>query len=146
MDVKTMNYIATALTTINKYEPGKHKFFLQALTPTQNRSTEFTNDGPTYENILNKDIGALNLNGASVGSCIELELPKEITRWFDVKFIPPGTRFVVSLGNGITKLKIVGRDFFNEQGGYNGLDSDNNAQDLSTYMKKINLGEMQNVE
>ena len=57
------------------------------------------------------------------GSSIMLEVPKEVARWFQTKFIPPGTRFVCNFDGGdSTRLKLIGRDFIEEQGGYNTTD------------------------
>lgn len=115
--------IAVSLTTFDKYKPGKQKFFLQSLIPTQEKTKEFKTSKVDTSNILNKDKSGINVSSTSIGSAIELEVPKDVCRWFETKFIPPGTRFVVGFDNGdITRPRIIGRDFITEQGGYNGDD------------------------
>lgn len=116
----SVNRIAINLETFDKYMPGKQKFFIQALTPTKDKNKEFVTFQSDLGNVINKDKGALNAKLPQVGSCIELEVPKDITRWFEVKFINPGTRFIASVdGSGPGKIKLVGRDFITEQGSYN---------------------------
>ena len=83
--------IAVCTTTFDKYKPGKQKFFLQALVPMGAKNNEFSSSSADTSNILNKDVGALNIKPCQTGSIIELEVPKDICRWFDVKFIPEGT-------------------------------------------------------
>ena len=64
------------------------------------------------ENIMNKDKGALGLSDVTTTDTVILDLPKEVTRNYPTKFIPPGTRFIVSYSNGdITKPVITGREF-----------------------------------
>ena len=114
------NKIALNLEPFDKYEPGKKRFFIQALTPTKEMTLEFVT--PTLPNgtILNKDLGALDIKVPQVGSAIELEIPKDVSRWFQVKFIPEKTRFLVAFDGGdVTRPRIVGRDYIEEQGCYN---------------------------
>ena len=116
--------IAISMTTFDKYKPGKQKFFLQSLVPTQELTNEVKSTKLSTSNLLNKDTSGLQVGSVDVGSTIELEVPKDVCRWFQVKFIPPGTRFVVGFDNGdITNPRIIGRDFITEQGGYNGDDN-----------------------
>lgn len=126
IDPKEKKYVtrtAINLETFDKYMPGKQKFFIQALTPTKNKSTEFATVNSDLGNIMNKDKAALGAKLPKVGSCIELEVPKDVTRWFQVKFIPPGKRFIVSFdGGNITNPRIIGRDYNDEQGEYNSDD------------------------
>lgn len=117
---KKENKIAVSLNTFDKYKPGKHLFYIQALTPTKDKNKKFKDSQADLSNVKNKDKGALNAKLPKVGSAIELEIPKEVSRWFETKFIPPGTRFVVAFDGGdATRPKIVGRDYIDEQGGYN---------------------------
>lgn len=105
-------------TVFDKYKPGIQKFFIQALTPTKPKSNNFANTNTSSNNIKNKDLGALNVKAPQVGSVLELEVPKDVSRWFECKFIPQGTRFLVSFEK-ITDPKIIGRDYVEEMGGYN---------------------------
>lgn len=112
--------IAVNLNTFDKYMPGSQLFFIPACTPTKTKSKEFSQVTNDMGNILNKNKGALGAVHPMVGSCIELEVPKDVTRWFEIKFIPEGTRFLVSFdGGNITRPRIIGRDYNAEQGGYN---------------------------
>lgn len=114
------NKIALNLEPFDKYEPGKKKFFIQALTPTKQMSTEFETPNLPTGNILNKEDISLDLKIPQVGCCVELEIPKDVCRWFQVKFIPEKTRFLVAFDGGdVTRPRIVGRDYIEEQGCYN---------------------------
>ena len=122
---KKENKIALSLTTFDKYEPGTQKFYIQALTPTRPKSTEFETPSNSTANLLNKNPGSLGIQMPQVGSCVELEVPKDVTRWFEVKFIPPGTRFIVAFDGGdVTRPRIIGRDYVEEQGAYNSTSQD----------------------
>jgi hypothetical protein len=119
-DMGTDTKIAVSTTTFDKYKPGKQKFFIQALTPTMEKTNQFNKSTASTDNILNKDVGALNIQLPGIGSTLELEVPKDVTRWFETKFIPKGSRFVLAFDSGdSTRPRIIGRDFNSEQGGYN---------------------------
>ena len=48
----------------------------------------------------------------NTASTIMLEIPTDVARKYPVKFIPPGTRFIVTFNSGdITKPVIVGGEF-----------------------------------
>ena len=114
------NKIALNVEEFDKYEPGKKLFFIQALTPTKKMDPKFETPNIPNGTILNKDAGNLDLKVPQVGSCVELEIPKDVCRWFQVKFIPQKTRFLVAFDGGdITRPRIVGRDYIEEQGCYN---------------------------
>ena len=130
---KKENKIAVSLDTINKYMPGPHHFYIQALTPTKDKSKEFTEQPKDLSKIKNKDKSQIEgmAQFPKTGSSIMLEVPKEVARRFQTKFIPPGTRFVCNFDGGdSTRLKIIGRDFIEEQGGYNSekLSTEGNLQ------------------
>lgn len=104
--------IVTLCETVNKYHPGTHAFFLDSLMPlassgakpvtTPNVISNLANEKDTKEKIKTKSV--------TQGSTISLFLPKEHTRWYPVKYIPAGTKFVISfIGNDIGKAKIIGR-------------------------------------
>lgn len=104
--------VAILMETTNKYHPGKCPFYLQAITPTKPKTTDTTTTSLSGKsNLANVDtnIGATNLE---TGNTISLELPKEVARNYPVKWIPQGTRFLVSfIGGDITKPVIIGRDY-----------------------------------
>lgn len=99
------------LTSVcNKYKPGYQTFYVQALNPLNYKSNTFSTTKVYSSNIINANkpsSGSIN-----IGSNIRVELPKEVTRHFPTKFIPPGTRFIISfLGGDINKPVVVGRDY-----------------------------------
>jgi len=111
-DLTNTSEIAILLETTNKYTPGKKKFRLQSLSGLQENSTSSETTAIDTSNILNKDMSALPISSLNSSNIIELELPKDVSRNFPTKFIPPGTRFIVSFISGdITKPVIVGREF-----------------------------------
>lgn len=118
---KSVTRVALNLDTIDKYMPGKQLFYIQALTPTKEKTKDFLVVNDDLGNIINKDKKSLNCKMPKVGSAIELDVPKDVSRWFEVKFINPGERFLVSVdGPTPGKIIIMGRDYITEQGGYNG--------------------------
>ena len=119
---KEENKIAVGLDTMDKYKPGPHYFYIQALTHTKDKTKEFEQQQKDLSNLRNKDKGPIDgmAQFPKTGSAILLDVPKEVTRRFETKFIPPGTRFVCNFDGGdSTRLKIVSRDYIEEQGGYN---------------------------
>lgn len=107
--------VAILLETVNKYTPGttKYKFRLQSINGLQENSLEVEQNTLSKSNFVNKDTSALPISGYNSSSIVEMTIPKEITRNFPTKFIPPGTRFTVSFLSGdITKPHIIGREFF----------------------------------
>lgn len=117
---KSVTRVALNLDIIDKYMPGKQLFYIQALTPTKEKTKDFVSINNDMGNVLNKNKGSLNCRMPKVGSAIELDVPKDVSRWFEVKFINPGERFLVSVdGPTPGKIVIMGRDFITEQGGYN---------------------------
>lgn len=116
--------VAVLTTTCNKYKPGKHSFYLQSMNATNSQSRITSTERNSTSNLMNKDTN-IGLTQTEVGSNIELYVPKEVARWFETKWIPPGTRFLVGFDGGdITKPKIVGRDYVCEQGKYNDEDEE----------------------
>ena len=103
--------IAILTTTCDKYNPGKQSFYLQSLVPQQPRTPIEILTTVSTNNLENEDTSMMNGN-ATFGSNIIIDLPKDVARFYPKKFIPPGTRFLVSfIGGDITKPQIVGRDF-----------------------------------
>lgn len=104
--------IAILLNTCDKYVPGIQSFRLQSLVGLKNNSSQITTTSNGGKNLLNKDTDALPIGDVNTGSIIQIEIPKEISRRYPVKFIPPGTRFLVSFSSGDIKNPIiVGGDF-----------------------------------
>lgn len=108
----TTTQVAILLDTTNKYVPGKKKFRLQSVSGLQENSTGIVKETVSKSNILNKDTSNLPISGLNTSDVIELEIPKDVSRNYPTKFIPPGTRFIVSFTSGdITKPTIIGREF-----------------------------------
>lgn len=104
--------VAILLTTTNKYIPGTQKFRLQSIVGLKENSEAVDTQQIDTSNLVNKDSSTLGISTAKTASIIELDLPKEVTRNYPYKWIPPGTRFLVSFTSGdITKPIIVGREF-----------------------------------
>ena len=112
-DVDVINTsVAILLDTCNKYEPGEQPFRLQALVGLHNNSNAVNKETLTPSNIMNEDPSTLPIGDYISTSVIKLEVPFEISRRYPLKFIPPGTRFLVTFSSGdITKPKIVGGEF-----------------------------------
>ena len=103
--------VAILMTTCNKYIPGVQTFYLQSLVAMKEKSNDIEKSTNTTSHLMNKDtnIGLSNIKSTTT---IQLEVPRDVTLNFPTKWIPPGTRFLVSFtGGDITKPKIVGRDF-----------------------------------
>ena len=104
--------IAILLDTCNKYEPGMQPFRLQSLVGLQENSNIKNKTKLNTSNIQNEDISALPIGDYTNSSVIKLEVPFEVSRRYPVKFIPPGTRFIVTFSSGdITKPRIIGGEF-----------------------------------
>ena len=99
------------LTSVcNKYKPGYQTFYVQALNPLNYKSNTVSTAHASTSNSINANkpkAGTINY-----GSNLRIELPKEVARQFPTKYIPPGTRFLISfLGGDINKPVVVGRDY-----------------------------------
>ena len=104
--------VAILLETVNKYIPSKHIFRMADNVGLMENTTQETTSSVNTGNIMHKDKGALGLSDVTTTDTVILDLPKEVTRNYPTKFIPPGTRFIVSYSNGdITKPVITGREF-----------------------------------
>lgn len=104
--------IAILLDTCNKYEPGMQPFRLQSLVGLKENSNVIETERLSSANIMNEDTSVLPIGDYNNSSVIKLEVPFEISRRYPVKFIPPGTRFIVSFSSGdITKPRIIGGEF-----------------------------------
>ena len=110
--------VAVLTSTCNKYHPGMQTFYLQSMNPMNTKSKDKSTVNIDNSNLQNKE--STEASSLEYGSNIELEMPKEVARNFPTKFIPPGTRFLLSfIGGDLTKPVIVGRDY----SGYTVLDT-----------------------
>ena len=104
--------IAILLDTCNKYECGKFPFRLSSLVGLKDNTTTIAHASLSKKNLLNKNRGSIPIGNVNTASTIMLEIPTDVARKYPVKFIPPGTRFIVTFNSGdITKPVIVGGEF-----------------------------------
>lgn len=111
VDMQTTEIAILLDDYVDKYNPGIQTFKLQSLVGLQENSRAVATTYNRVPNLMNKDkdIGLTRVKTASV---IKLELPREVTRNFPTKYIPVGTRFIVSFNSSdITKPVIVGREY-----------------------------------
>lgn len=98
--------------SVNKYHPGVQTFRLQSISGTMNNDNSIITQHINIPNLMNKDRGSLEFSEAYLTSVVKLELPRDVTRNYPLKFIPAGTRFIVSFNSAdLTKPVIVGREF-----------------------------------
>lgn len=94
---------------VDKYHPGIQAFKLQSVNGLQNNTREQQTFSVNIPNLMNKD--PINIGKINTSSIIKIKLPREVTRDFPKKYIPVGTRFIVTFNSGdITKPVIVGRE------------------------------------
>lgn len=94
---------------VNKYRPGVQTFRLQSISGLKDNTRDLDTIPVKIPQLMNKE--APNFQDIKMASVIKLDLPREVTRNYPKKFIPVGTRFVVSFNSGdITKPVIVGRE------------------------------------
>lgn len=97
---------------VDKYHPGIQTFRLQSIIGLRENSRELTTEIVNVENLMNDDTSNITFNNIQKSSVIKLKLPREVTRNYPYKYIPAGTRFIVSFNSGdITKPRIIGEDF-----------------------------------
>ena len=95
---------------VDKYKPGKQVFRLQSVSGLNNNSTAIETVAINVPNLMNKN--RPDLTEVHTSACCKLDLPRDVTRNYPLKFIPAGTRFIMSFNSGdITKPVIVGREF-----------------------------------
>jgi hypothetical protein len=94
---------------VDKYHTGIQAFRLQSVNGLQNNTREQQTFSINIPNLMNKDpIDPGKINTSSV---VKIKLPREVTRDYPVKYIPVGTRFIVTFNSGdITKPVIIGRE------------------------------------
>ena len=111
IDMQTTEVAVLFDDYVDKYNPGIQTFKLQSIVGLQENSRAVTTQYNNVPNLMNKDkdIGLTRVKKAPV---IKLELPREVTRNFPTKYIPVGTRFIVSFNNSdVTKPVIIGREY-----------------------------------
>ncbi len=95
---------------VNKYHPGVQVFRLQSVAGLKENSIAVDPTTVSIPNLMNKK--KPNFGEVNMSAVMKLELPRDVTRNFPMKYIPAGTRFIVSFSSGdITKPVIVGREF-----------------------------------
>ena len=103
---------------VNKYQPGIQVFKFVSLTGLQNNSRVVESEGINLDFLLNKDVSPFQAKNISINrsAVIRLQLPKDVARKYGPeKFIPIGTRFIVSFKSGdLTKPVIIGGLFEDE--------------------------------
>ncbi len=104
--------VAILLETVNKYTPTTHKFRLQSVTGLKENSLDKETRAVSTSNLLNKDTSTIPTDSITISDIVELTIPRDVSRNYPTKFIPPGTRFIVSFTAGdVTKPVIIGREF-----------------------------------
>ena len=103
--------IGTLQTVCNKYKPGKQVSKLQSINGTLENTNKVTTEKVSTKNLLNDDIGALGLTDVKTSVCIKIEIPSQVVKDYPTKYIPQGTRFMISFQNGdISKPIVIGVD------------------------------------
>jgi len=104
--------VAILMSTTNKYDPGEQLFKLQYLTGLNENSIMKETTSISKSNLVNKDTASIPISEINTATVLKLEIPKQVAMKYPTKFIPPGTRFIISFTTGdITKPVIVGSDF-----------------------------------
>ncbi len=112
MEEYSNSVIAILLTVCNKYEPGQQVFRLQSLVGLKENTNMIEKTTLSKSNLLNADPSNVPIGTINTASVVKLEVPFEVSRRYPLKYIPPGTRFLVSFSSGdITKPIIVGGEF-----------------------------------
>lgn len=104
--------VAILQTVCNKYNPGKQVFNLQEISGTLEKSNRVEARSIPQGNIINADKSGLGISYVQSASCIKLEVPSWIVKDYPTKYIPQGTRFIVSFeGGDISKPVITGVEY-----------------------------------
>ena len=112
MDPTTTEVAVLIDDAVNKYHPGSQVFRLQSVNGMQENTNLVETVPINIPKLMNKNPGELALGEAKITAVIKMELPRDVTRNYPIKFIPTGTRFIVSFNSAdITKPVIVGREF-----------------------------------
>ena len=109
-DISTTEVAILIDDAVNKYHPGLQTFRLQSISGTRDNSNAVIHKPINIPGLMNKD--RPQFSEAHLTSVIKLELPRDVTRNYPIKFIPAGTRFLVTFNSAdLTKPVIVGREF-----------------------------------
>lgn len=97
---------------VNKYNPGYQIFKLQSTCGLQPNSNAVTTQLLDTSNLMNSDEGQISrlvTNPIQKMGCVRLWLPITVSRTYPhAKFIPVGTRFIVSfLGGDLSKSPVI---------------------------------------
>ena len=110
-DISTTEVAILIDDAVNKYHPGVQVFRLQSISGTQTNSNDVITQQINIPNLMNKE-NNIGFSEAHLTCVVKIELPRDVTRNYPVKFIPAGTRFIVSFNSAdLTKPVIVGREF-----------------------------------
>lgn len=103
---------------VDKYHPGTQVFKLQSLSGLQPDSKVLTTEYCQYSNLMNRDTAGLVSNPVKKCASLKLKLPVSVTRTFPgAKFIPAGTRFIVSfVGGDLSKDPVIIRGEWEDDG------------------------------
>lgn len=97
---------------VNKYHPGIHPFYIEAIMPDQSIVDEPTPKPNVVRNLVNDNTTKPLIKTDTViqGSNIMIYVPREFTLSYPEKWIPKGTKFLVAfIGKDINNPRIVGR-------------------------------------
>lgn len=94
---------------VNKFHPGEQLFKLQLTGAMQANNRAVYRNTPSIPNLMNKETENIQFGEVQRTAVVKLALPREVTRDYPKKYIPVGTRFIVTFISGdITKPQIVG--------------------------------------
>lgn len=101
---------------VDKYNPGFQIFKLQSLCGLQPNSPVVTTQYLDTSKLMNKYPEQLGIYPVQKMACVRLWLPISVSRTYPhAKFIPVGTRFIVSfLGGDLSKLPVIIRGEWDE--------------------------------
>ena len=102
---------------VNKYNPGFQIFKLQSLCGLQPNTRVVTTQYLDTSNLMNKHPEELGIDKVNKMACVKLFLPVNVSRTYPhAKFIPVGTRFIVSyLGGDTSKPPVIIRGEWDDQ-------------------------------
>ena len=96
---------------VNKFHPVEQLFKLQMTGGMQNNSRALYRNQVSIPNLMNKETEGLEFGEVKRTAVVKLALPREVTRTYPKKYIPVGTRFIVTFLSGdITKPQIIGME------------------------------------
>lgn len=112
VDMDTTEVAILLADHVDKYHPGTQPFRLQSISGLNTNNRQLNTTQVSVPNLMNKDKSTILTHSVNTSAVVMINIPTEVTRNFPKKFIPVGTRFIVSFNSGdITKPVIVGREF-----------------------------------